>query len=544
MVEQMFPPLPAADAWSRRRLLVRAGQFAAIGALGPTLLAACAGSDPKSGSGAKNLASSGGGKPVRGGTFTVGMVGVGEFETVNPATVGAISDIARTYALFDRFFDVGPDIKTLVPGLALTATPNDDATVWTLDLRDGVVWHDGKPFTADDAVYSLQAFGAPDNYGSGLVVDVIDFKNIRKVGPLTIEVPLLHPDALFPALLTGYNAGVIQAGATAEQLSSKPIGTGPFSFDSFTAGRRSVFQANKNYWQEGKPYVDTLVIDSSFSDVVAQVNALRSGQINVLPQLPYAQAASVKTANGVKVIQSPGVAAQYLKMRVDKGPLVDQRVRRALQLLTDRQGMIDGALNGFGTVANDLMAPGTEYFASDLKKERDVDEAKSLLKAAGAENLAITLTTSNAFAGSLESATLFAQQAKAGGVSVKVDNLSTAAIAEQYFDAPFGNAYSVALPSLEAAYRSLMASNAVFPETGWGTPERDAAVAAAVAATDTTKAASLWSDVQNDWADGGPYIVWGFADNLDAVSSQVRGLAVSKAGNLNNFRFQDGWLVA
>lgn len=534
-------PDSRAGGLSKRRRFLRRGRLVVVAAVVSTLLAAC--SSDGGGSKEENLASSGGGTPVRGGTLTVGMVGVGTFDTVNPKTTAAIADIARTVALYDRFFEIGPDVKTLVPGLATEATPNADASVWTLKLRAGVVWHDGKPFTADDAVYTLKELGSPENYGSGLVAKVIDFKNIRKLGDLSVEVPLLHPDALFPALLTSYNAAVIPNGATDAQLAKHPIGTGPFKFESFTPGRRSVFEANKSYWDKGKPYVDKLVIDSSFTDVVAQVNALRSGQINVLPQLPYSQADSVKAANGVKVIQSPGVAAQYLKMRVDKKPFDDKRVRQALQLLVDRKGMIDGVLNGYGTVANDLLAPGAKYYASDLKKSLDVAKAKSLLKDAGVPDLSIKLTTSNAFAGSLESATLFAQQAKAAGVKVTVDNLSTAAIAEQYFDAPFGNAYSTPYPSLEASYRGLLSTDAVYPETGWGTPERDAAVSAAIAATDESKAATLWHDVQTTWADGGPYIVWGYADNLDAVSSKVRGLKVSKAGSLNNFRFQDGWVV-
>lgn len=530
-----------ANGLSRRRLLGRRGRVVVVAAVVMALLSACSGGS--GGSKAENLASSGGGTPVRGGTLTVGMVGVGSFESINPKTASAIVDVARTTALFDRFFEIGPDVKTLVPGLATKATPNADASVWILKLRKGVVFHDGKPFTADDAIYTLKGLGASDNYGSGLFAKVIDFKKIRKLGDLSVEVPLLKPDALFPALLTNYNASVIENGETNAQLSSKPVGTGPFSFESFTPGRRSVFKANKNYWQKGKPYVDRLTIDSSFTDVVAQVNALRSGQINVLPQLPFAQAASVKAANGVKVIQSPGVAAQYLKMRVDKPPFDDKRVRQALQLLTDRKAMIAGVLNGYGTVGNDLLAPGALYYDKDLQKKRDIAKAKSLLKAAGASNLTITLTTSNAFAGSLESATLYAQQAKAAGVHVKVDNLSTTAIATKYFDAPFGNAYTTALPSLEAGYRGLMASDAVYPETGWGTPERDAEVAAAIAETDKSKAATMWHDVQTSWADGGPYIVWGYADNLDAVGSKVRGLTVSKAGPLNNFRFQDGWVV-
>jgi peptide/nickel transport system substrate-binding protein len=532
---------------SRRRLLSRGVPLVGLVLAAPSLLAACAGDDSEGDNKSENNtdpSSAGGGTPVRGGTFTVGMVGTGAAETVNPMVAVSIADLARVYALFDRFFDVGPDIKTLVPGLATSAESNDDATLWTLTLREGVTWHDGTPFTADDAVYSLQMLASPDNYGSGLVAGLVDVDNIKATGDLTVEVPLLQGNAQFPALLTSYNASVIKQGATADKLASAPVGTGPFVFSSFSPGSQSEFTANENYWEEGKPYVDKLVINSSFTDVVAQVNALRSGQINVLPQLPFTQVAALKSVSAVKILQSQGVASQYFKMRVDDGPLVDPQVREALQLLTDRQALVDGALSGFGTVANDLLAPDTEYFASDLTRERDVEKAKSLLAAAGKADLEITIATSNAFPGSLESATLFAQQAKDAGVTVKVDNMNPTALATAYLPAPFANAYTLPLPSLDAMYRGIMSSNAVYPETGWGTPERDAAVAEASRTTDPAKAEQLWHDIQTEWFNGGPYIVWGYADNLDAVGSNVRGLQVTPAGNLNNYRFQDGWLVS
>jgi peptide/nickel transport system substrate-binding protein len=539
--ERLSLPSAADAGWTRRTFLTRGSQLAALAVAGPTVLAACGSSS--SGSTKPGAASSAGaGTPVRGGSLIVGMVGTGAAETVNPMIAVSIADIARTSALFDPFFAVGPDIKTLVPMLATKAESNADATVWTYTLRSGVTWHDGKPFTADDAVYSIKALASPKDYGAGLVGGLVDFKNVRKQGPLTVVIPLLSPNANLPALLTGANVAVFQNGATAAQLAHKPIGTGPFTFQSFTPGTQSVFLANKNYWDHGKPYVEKLVIDSSFSDVVAQVNALQSGQINVLPQLPYAQVSSLKSAGGISILQSPGVAAQYFKMRVDKGPLVDQRVRMALQLVTDRQALITGALNGFGSVAYDLMAPKTQYFASDLTRQRDVDQAKSLLSAAGQSNLVLPLSTSNAFPGSIEAATLFAFQAKDAGIKVQVKTLTAAALATAYVPAPFANAYTIAEPSIDAVYRGLMASNAVYPETGWGNPQHDAAVAAAVAATDPTKAAGLWHGVQETWFNGGPYIVWGYADNIDAVGSKVRGLTTTAAGNLNNFRFQDGWV--
>src|SRR5207248_2596383 len=105
----------------------------------------------------------GGGKPVRGGTLRVGMITAGPAETINPAKTVNLSDLLRIAQLYDNLFTVGPDVKTLVPVLALSAEPNGNATVWTLKLRPNVKWHDGKPFTADDVVYTLRSWANPNS---------------------------------------------------------------------------------------------------------------------------------------------------------------------------------------------------------------------------------------------------------------------------------------------------------------------------------------------------------------------------------------------
>ncbi len=113
-------------------------------------------------------------------------------------------------------------------------------------------------------------------------------------------------------------------------------------------------------------------------------------------------------------------------MRVDKGHFADNRVRQAFKLLVDRQAMIDGAWAGFGTPAYDLLAPGTQYYASDLKVTQDVEKAKSLFKAAGVLGETFVLPTSDFLPGMVESSTILAEQAAAAGVKVVVNTTSAA----------------------------------------------------------------------------------------------------------------------
>ena len=346
---------------SRRDFLRRtAGLGLAVGAGG--FLAACGGGGGGSTSSGGSTAGGGaiptggvaalaGGTPVKGGTFTVGMLTLGAAENLFPGTAVPNPDVARGFSLYSFLFypNEGDNLYPLVPGLAMSAEPNADATVWTFKLRDGVVWHDGKPFGAKDVVYNIvQLWSDPTkNYSASFLAGLVDFKGVKAVDNLTVEVPLVVPSAQFPTIFAWFNFGILQEGATPESTAANPIGTGPFKFQSFTPGQKSVFVRNENYWEEGKPYVDTLVIDTSFTDNNAMLNALLSGQLNLLVGPALQQVAQQVSSKQVQILQSSTASNTYaFGMRVDEGPFADNRVRQAFKLMTDRQALVNGALAG------------------------------------------------------------------------------------------------------------------------------------------------------------------------------------------------------
>ena len=180
---------------------------------------------------------------------------------------------------------VNPDLTTS-PGLALEWNPNSDATVYEVKLRDGVTFHNGKSFGADDVIYSIQQMSKPANFGSYPFVSGIDVANMKAINKHLVRIPLKAPDGDLAANFTYYNTWMVPAGMTDFK---HPIGTGPFAFESFTPGQQSVFKKNPNYWQTGKPYVDSLMI-TSITDPTARLNALLAGTIDGLAQLPFQEA--------------------------------------------------------------------------------------------------------------------------------------------------------------------------------------------------------------------------------------------------------------
>jgi peptide/nickel transport system substrate-binding protein len=524
-----------------------------------SLLAAC-GSSSSGGAttanhplGQKGLVALPGGTPRRGGTFTVGVPSTGSEENLFPGTAAVSPDYVRDFNMYNFLFYVGRYVTPVEPGLALSAEPSKGATVWTFHLRPDVMWHDGKPFTSADVVYNFTALWSNpnDNYGASFLTGLVDFKKVRARDKLTVEVPLTKPMAQFPSIFTFYNFAVVQNGATKKSTAQQPIGTGPFKYESFKPGSQSVFTKFDAYWEEGKPYVDKLVVNSSFTDPNSIENALLSGQIDLFPNIPLLTARSQLSSKQVQILQSPIAAIQYMfLMRIDKGPFVDNRVRTAFKLLADRGAMVEGTFVGFGEPAYDLLAPGTEYFLSDLKRERDVEQAKSLLKQAGALDRTYVLPAADVFPGMVAGATLFAQQAQAAGVNVVVKQQNPVTYftpAGGFLARPFGYEIDQVVPSLTVDYLAELTADCPYPDTHWGSQSGGAASQAliqkALSATERASATELWRQCQMEQYNEGGYLIWGNVGLVDAAATNVRGLQAGSGFNYNNWRLCDGWLA-
>lgn len=541
----------ATAGWSRRDFLRFGAMSAGAIALGPTL-AACAGSSSSGGGGSggqKGAATkfTGGpskaGSPKHGGTLRVGFLTNGTSETLSvPGTLNQ-PDFARVFNLYDPMFfqDAGGKAS---PALIESAAPNADATVWTMKIRKGVEWHDGKPFTPEDIVWTVQhSWGNKANLFNAALSQLVDFAACKKTGPDEVQVVLKHGIAQFPTLTCFPNCLVIQNGTTDF---AKGVGTGPFKLESFKPGNRSEFVANKNYWVKDQPYVDRLVIDSSFSSEQARINALLAGQIDIAPA-PSSALAKANAASGRIVLgNQPGPGTTPIIMRVDKGPLANPDLRRALKYIPDRKLYVETAYNGFATVGNDLQGYTDQFFATDIKAEHDPGKAKSLLKKAGMEGATLTLATGAAFAGMNETASLFAQQAKAAGLNIKLNTIDPSVFftpAAAVFERPFATSfYATGLNSIPVLYMVSALKGAIYNECHFGSSGDDTMVFKALKETDEAKAKTYWHDVQQRQIDFGGYIVPANFNYIDAYSPQVRGIQTTSALNCDNFNFKTAWL--
>jgi peptide/nickel transport system substrate-binding protein len=520
---------------SRSDFLKGAAGAVSLGAL----LAACGGSASSHSS--VSSASTSAGAIRRGGTLRLGYVGAGTAETLNPNLGVTPIDQSRIQQLYDPLVILNPDLSTS-PGLAVEWTPNKDATEWEVKLRPGVTFHNGKTLSAQDVIYSIRLMSKPTSAALPFVSS-INLNELKAVNNMTLRIPLKFPDASLDTNFIYYNTWIVQDG---EKDFAHPVGTGPFKFESFTPGQQSLFSKNANYWISGQPYVDAVKI-VSISDDTARLNALLSGQIDAMAQLPYAQAKAHQATGDVVVLISQAPQALVFYFDVTKPPFSDNRVRTAMKLIADRNALVQDAISGFGTVGNDIIGKGLPFYDSSLaQRTQDISQAKSLLKAAGQQNLRVLLKTSPIIPGFVEAATLYAQQATAAGVTIQLQQVPPDSYFNPsllYLKLPFGESQWPVF-ALKFFYLQALAANAPYNETHWRNPSWNSLLFKAIGELDKTKAQSYWNQVQQiQYAQGG-YMCWTNADYVDGLSKNVKGLKASPGGILGNHLFRNVWLSA
>jgi peptide/nickel transport system substrate-binding protein len=516
-----------------RRDFTKAAVLGSMAAGATGLLSACSSAPTKTTAAAPST------KPRTGGTLRAAISGGASSDTLDPLNAVNNADFARVDNLFEPLLGLTPDAQPEYI-LATELTPNANATQWTLRLRQGVTFHNGKEMTADDVIYTFQTIlnpKAPTAAAAGLAS--IDMAGLRKLDQYTVLIPCTTPFATLPQFLSiPTYSSVIPVDFDLKA----PVGTGPFKLVSFTPGEQSVFTRYDGYWQSGRPYLDGVVI-TDYTDETSQVSSLEAGQVDVANLLSADVIADLQ-GQGKKVLISPGGGWNPFTMRVDSAPLNDVRVRQAMRLIVDRPQMLDLVFGGHGTIGNDLFGIwAAEYDHGLPQRHQDIDQAKALLKAAGQEGMTIELVTADLAAGVVLMAEVFAQQAALAGVKVKVNQVTVSDFyGPSYLKWVFAQDfwyYNFYLP--QAALAELPA--APFNETHFDNPAYNKLYAEAIATVDQAKRTELAHEMQVIEYNEGGYIIPFFPGVIDGYGPNVHGLVPSKGGlSLNGYNFTNVWL--
>jgi len=262
------------------------------------------------------------------------------------------------------------------------------------------------------------------------------------------------------------------------------------------------------------------------------------GQVDAIEGLPFAQVPIVKARSDLSVLESE--TGQWLPfvMRTDVAPFNDVRVRKAMRLIADRKQLIAQGLAGQGRVANDIFSPFDPGYNKALpQREQDLDQAKSLLKAAGQSDLKATMTTSNVYPGLTGLAQVFSQQAAAIGLKIDINEIDPSSFWSNWLSYPLTQDFWTHR-SYFATSSLAMTSAAKWNETHWQHEQWNKLYNEAIGTLDEAKRNELIGECQKiEWEEGG-YIIHSFANFVDAYSAKLGGIEPDVAQPLGHYRFR------
>ena len=313
-------------------------------------------------------------------------------------------DYEVPFNIFDRLVDVevGTDGNSkIVPSLAESWDISDDGLEYTFHLRQGVKFHNGNDFTAEDVAYTFHRMLTVEGGVNTEFIDQIKgadellagetdtLEGVEVVDDYTIKVTLKEPFAGFLASISSPGVSIYDSEATeaaGDQFGMDPavtVGTGPFEFSSWSFNNQLVLTRNEDYWKgaSGLPGVVIKIIP----DTETQSMMFESGELDIL-DLDYA-ADSVDRFTETypdQIVQGPRVGIVYFTMNFNKEPFQDVRVRKAVQMSIDRQAILDALYGGRGQVEQGIFPHGLIGFNPDQEEIKyDPEAAKALLAEAG-----------------------------------------------------------------------------------------------------------------------------------------------------------------
>jgi peptide/nickel transport system substrate-binding protein len=476
--------------------------------------------------------------PKRGGTLTVGSLG-STSDSLDPNLTASNMDLQRLFNLYDNLVYFPHDKAEAKMGLAESIDLTKNSTVATIRLRQGVEFHNGKTLSADDLIFTLNRILQPSNKHAGLLSS-INGKTIKKVDSRTVRMNLHFPDSIFPVRFYADQMVILPEGFDPKN----PVGTGPFKYQSFTPGKRSVFVRNPNYWVSGQPYLDQLVV-IDLTDQTAQINALLSGQVDAIDSVPLNETAALKARSNLRLLEAAGGYFQPIDMRVDTKPWTDNRVREAMRLIVDREQMITQAFNGYGVLGNDMPSPSDPAYPHNLpQRKQDIEKAKSLLKAAGQEGMTVELTTANEDYGLIPSAEVFVQNAKAAGVTIKLNVIQPSVYDPKFTKWPFTQGYWGNKP-FGIAWALFYSPQGIFNETHFNDAKANKLFASALKDSNPASRDEKFRQLETIQYEQGGQIIHSFRTTVDAYNEKVNGLVPDKATgwSLGQYRYREVWIA-
>ena len=478
----------------------------------------------------------------KGGRLKAAGFGTSTADTLDPIKQAFSTDYVRCTMFYNGLTELAPDLSPK-PALAEEIT-HDKATVWTIKLRKGVQFHDGKTLDSEDVVYSLSRHAKPEN-GSKAKALADQMKEIKANGPLEVQITLNSPNADFPVVLGTYHFLIVKAGTTDF---SKAVGTGPYICKEFQAGVKSISVRNPNYWkQNAGPYIDEIEF-IGIPDATARVNALISGDVDFIGSINPNAAKQILAAQNLAIFETKAGNYTDLVMRMDSDPGKNPDFVLGMKYLFNRDLIKRSALQGYADIANDHPVPPlNRYVATDIpQRPFDPDKAKFHLGKAGALANPLQIVASPAASSSVEMGLMLQQAGQKIGLNVDVKQVPADGYWSNYWmKVPVGFGNINPRPTADILFSLFFKSDAPWNESVWKNEKFDQLLVAARAESDDAKRKQMYRDMQFLIHESSGIGVPVFISNLDAHHSKLKGLKPSGLGGMMGYSFGEHvWLDA
>lgn len=394
---------------------------------------------------------------------------------------------------------------------------SDDLKTWTLFLRRGIHFNHGPEFTADDVVFNLQRWLNPDTGSAalGLMGDYLSPSNIEKVDAYTVRLHLNKPQIAVPEHLSHYQNAILSRDFEGDWL-AQPVGTGPYTLEEYLVGERALCRRRDDYWRMGAdgqplPYMDSIRFLDLGTDVAAVFAALTTGEVDLAPLQPPMLDA-LEGYPDILIATQVSSYTHVIRMRADRAPFDDVRVRNAIKACQDRQRIREATMREYGALGEDHhVAPIHPEYCPMEPPPRDIEKARALLAEAGYQDgLTVSLAVID-MEPNITIAQLLKEQCEPAGINIELNIMPASMYWDQWMEVDFGitswTHRPLAIMTLALAYKTGVPWN----ETHWSNARFDELLTQAEQTLDIEQRRQIMCEIQTLMKEEGPVAIprWG-----------------------------------
>ncbi|MEJ2804240.1 ABC transporter substrate-binding protein [Comamonadaceae bacterium PP-2] len=296
--------------------------------------------------------------------------------------------------IYESLLTWSPDMQPR-PGLAKAWNVSADGKVYTFELQPGVKWHDGKPFGADDVVFSVDKFLRSEHPRARVMINQF-VESVKALSPSKVEIRLKEPFAPFLKAFVSDNMPMVPkhiyegTDFKSNPANQTPIGTGPFKFKEWKKGSHILLTRNADYWQAGKPYLDEIVFHV-IPDAASRAVAFERGDVQVV------SANDIDSVDVARLKKVPGAQfttqgwemfskLAYVQMNYARPPFDNLKVRQAVMMAINRKFVVDNIFFGMGKIATGPVSSTTPFYDGNVPAYPfDIKKARALVKESGVD---------------------------------------------------------------------------------------------------------------------------------------------------------------